>query len=264
MKQFSIVAAATIWLAACGTAQDKCKPYNSPSFLEAGAKLTHQLTQMPQRPPEMEWGPKYATPAVRLSLCETLRTNLTGQNVIFYELVTDGFPTDKVYETYLYSTRHKMQGSKPALLHSGGQIDESGELSAEPGILVANYVEGEWIEFALISTDGAIKAFAKAIPFPFEAKSGSCRVWVELITKDVFLAWGEGFVPGETIQIISQSGDELVEGSIDVSNDGTVGTVIFPSVVGKSGGKAKFTAIGGTCEVGVAYAWGTALRIKRL
>ena len=265
MKQFSIVAAATIWLAACATAQEKCKPYNSPSFLEAKVKVTHQLTQMPHLPSEIEWGPKYATPGVRLSICETSRTNmlgLIGQNVILYELIADGFPTDKVYDAWMYSTSQQMQGGKPARFGPGVKIDESGQLSPKTALLVSDYVTGEWIKAALISTDGAVKAFAKAIPFPVEAKSGPCRIWIELITKTAFLAWGEGFSPGETVQIISQSADELVEGSIDVSKDGTVAAVVFPTVADESGGKAKFTAIGETCEVGVGYAWGTALRVK--
>jgi hypothetical protein len=132
------------------------------------------------------------------------------------------------------------------------------------GLFEHGYRSGEPIEFGIISDDGSIRAFAKAIPFPIEAgAAGSCHLEGTLKDKqgDVAIE-GSGFVPHEKVATTFQSGSKVLNDSVTADAAGRFAAGTLPEVKGQTGGKATFTAVGKSCNLSVDYYWGDQLKIK--
>src|SRR5258705_409829 len=63
------------------------------------------------------------------------------------------------------------------------------------------YPLGAAWEAALVSSDRAVRIFAKTVPYPITAADGPCKVSLELSSHvgDRFVASGKGFPPGEDV-----------------------------------------------------------------
>jgi hypothetical protein len=116
------------------------------------------------------------------------------------------------------------------------------------------------MEYALISTDQTMRAFARVVLFPIEARDGQCLLSVQLGSRggDLFLVMGEGFEPEGEVATESQSEGEVVKGRSRPSPDGKFATVVASAVVGRRSGRASFTASGKGCSPTVDYEWGPA------
>ncbi len=222
-------------------------------------------SQSAQTTPEtIEWGPRYATPGVQLTLQEGSRaTTPNGTTKVTYFLRVSGFPTGKTFKLWV-----KPFGSSPESLSDVvGEfyVDPSGKLVSQEGgdlgqisLSAPSYAKGEPYEVALISTDQTIKAFAKAIPFPIEVKEGRCRLWLELIspTGEAFALQGEGFEPNEEVTTVSRSNGEVIQGKQKVLPDGRLpANILAPAAVTRRY-VASFTVIGKSCKLTVDYEWG--------
>ena len=218
-----------------------------------------------------DWGPKYATPGVHLSVHEVERgAGPTGGTEVVYTFKASGFPKNKSYEfwgqwldgrTIKFAEKFYVDDSGKLV---GGQLP--GKTSPEGVALerftfgLHGFAKGESKMYALISTDETVKAFARIVPFPIEAKEGSCRLSVELIENrgDLFGILAEGFEPDEEITTVSKFGDQVIdEGKLKVpSEEGKFLIFLLPSVIGGRSGPASFTASGKSCNLTVNYEWG--------
>jgi hypothetical protein len=125
-------------------------------------------------------------------------------------------------------------------------------------VSLSDFAKGEPVEYALISTDQTVRAFTRVILFPLEAKDGQCLLSMQLGSRrgDLFLVMGEGFEPGGEVMTESRSNGEVLKLKSPLSRDGKFATIVSPAVVGKSSGKASFTASGKGCSPTVDYEWG--------
>ena len=125
-------------------------------------------------------------------------------------------------------------------------------------VTIGHFAKGEAFEFAVANSNKTTVIFWKLIPAPIEVVQGMYRLWVELKSPDgkLFMAWGEGFVPNEEIDIVSISGSERLSGKGKADADGRVMVVLLPSVVGKTDGLAYIVLGGKSGEIQVLYKWG--------
>jgi Tetratricopeptide repeat len=116
--------------------------------------------------------------------------------------------------------------------------------------------------FALASDDGSAKGSVEITPFPIQAVGdGGCRLSVRPMSAngDSFSIAGQGFHPDQKVKGIAVSSGERAEVPVD-NKGGAVKVVIFPAVVGRSGGEASFSASDSACSVTVHYKWGDQMR----
>ncbi len=188
----------------------------------------------------------------------------------------------------------KLEKTKPVRMARAVEVNDSGELVcaqeqpkiapddpegddgctkassfALPGLTVHAFTPGEWTEMALISADGAVKAFARATPFPIEGRDGQCHVWMEPIAREAraLSLHGGGFTPREKLTAKSRSNGEVLPGEITVEEDGSFGRrgtldLLLPGVAGKRGGNATYTVEGKSCKVVVNYHWGNKVKVQ--
>jgi len=227
------------------------------------------------------WG-EDATPNVRLDLKEADRKKGDGFTKIVYHLETSGFLAEKTYTVWMKQSVDQ----KIVPFISGYSTDASGKLVCPPEsqpsasvtgdmpipcaklpmpleqfpFSIRHYHKGEPLNLAVISTDGVVRAFASAYPFPIQARDGKCSLTVELkdIKGNLFMIRGEGFDPGETVKAVSTSGNEEIDHSQQASPQGEISTLLLPGVKGKQSGLVSFTATGASCRSSVTFEWGRA------
>jgi hypothetical protein len=215
------------------------------------------------------WQPASATPGVKLSVHvesrQTAKTAHGPKKVVAIKFVPSGYPKDKRYE--LWASR--LGGRTERVLEL--RVDEAGELrvlfpkARKPGVRLRDmpvrmggFAKGVALHHALVSTDREVKTFAKFIPFPLEDEQGSCRVWLELVTRDgnIFVAQGEGFEPGEVVKTVSRSNGEVLRNEITATSDGLLpGVLLSPAAISRKH-RASYSVTGRSCSVSVNYKWG--------
>ena len=212
--------------------------------------------------PDPEPAPTPAAASPRLRYEEKSRGVEQGLEMVHYVLKTDGFPGDKRYALF-----GRWMDGRSTEVARGITIDESGGLVSADGdevtLSLGKMFAGEVATFALVSQDGASKAFVEITPFPIEPEGkGGCRLFVRPMDSkgQSFSITGTGFKPDKKLETISTSANEVAYGSVKGRPDGSVKMVIFPAVVGRTGGEASFEASDSACSVAVHYQWGDLMR----
>jgi len=202
------------------------------------------------------------TPGMSLAYHEKSRGTENDLEMVNYSLEADGFPGDKRYALY-----GRWMDGRSAELARGITIGESGGLVTSKGdefvLALGRMFQGEFAAFALVSEDGASRAFVEITPFPIHAEGkGGCRLNVRPmdVQGQTFSITGSGFKPDKTLKTVSSSLNEVAYGSLKGRPDGTVKMVVFPAVVGRTGGDASFEASDSDCSVKIGYRWGDQLR----
>lgn len=202
------------------------------------------------------------TPGMSLAYHEKSRGVENDLEMVHYSLEANGFPGDKRYALF-----GRWMDGRSAELDRGITIGESGGLVSSNGdeitLSLASMLPGESATFALVSQDGASKAFVDITPFPIHAEGkGGCFLNVHPMDSkgQTFSITGSGFKPDKTLKTVSMSVNEVAYGSLKGRPDGTVKMVVFPAVVGRTGGEASFEASDSDCSVKVGYKWGDQLR----
>ncbi len=215
---------------------------------------------------------------------------LQGQSagsVVTYRARTSGFPLGKIFTLWLESA-----GLEPVAASTGWIADPTGAIvcgdtgpsgaRTPPGVATcasqfragipladvtfgaSRHSPGESFRVALTATDGTVRAYAAALPFPLERTSGGCRVWLERLedpARHAFAARGEGFHPGETVRFASRVGKEAVSESLPVEAHGTLKPFVYaPGPKKKRGGLATVTFEGRSCRCELTVPWGDALQ----
>jgi hypothetical protein len=204
------------------------------------------------------------TPGMRLVYEEKSRgmDQGLGLEVVHYTLKTDGFPRAQRYALY-----GQWMDGRSTEMGRGMGIDEAGYVRGPDGdeftLTVGRMFPGEYAVFALVSEDAASKAFVEITPFPIQAAGkGGCSLLVRPmeVRGQAFIITGSGFKPNKKLKTVSTSVNEVAYGTSDGRPDGTVKQVIFPAVVGRTGGDASFEASDSDCTVKVRYKWGDEMR----
>lgn len=217
------------------------------------ARPVEQVAQRQQKPQDPPSG-------ARLIFQEKSRDASPSGDFIKYVLRTDGLPESKSY-SLIGKWMNGKTGPVPEELH----IDKAGRVMRKDGdeleLVLGGTFPGEFIRFALVSADGAAKAFGEITPVPIEAVGkGGCRLLVKpmSIKGEVFSIIGAGFKPDEKIKAVATSSGEKMNSPIE-NKGGNLKLVLFPAVVGRTGGNASLTASDSSCSVTVHYAWGDAM-----
>ena len=204
------------------------------------------------------------TPGMRLVYEEKSRgtDQSLGLEVVHYALKTDGFPKAQRYALY-----GQWMDGRSTEMGRGLGIDEAGYVRGPDGneftLTVGRMFLGEFAVFALVSEDAASKAFVEITPFPIQAEGkGGCSLFVRPleVRGQAFIITGAGFTPNKKLKTVSISVNEVAHGTSDGRPDGTLKQVIFPAVVGRTGGDASFEASDSDCTVKVRYKWGDEMR----
>ena len=203
-----------------------------------------------------------ATPSgPSLTFQEKSRKASPQGEMINYSLRVGGLTTSKSYVL----GGERMDGSRSEVA-KGIRVDEAGRVFSDDGeeleIGLAQMFMGEFVVFTLVSDDGAEKVSGEITPFPIGAAGvGGCRLSVKpsSLQGDMFQIRGSGFKPGQDINLISTSSGEKMQMPVKNKGDGGVSIVVFPAVVGRSGGESTLTASDGACSVTVRYRWGDEL-----
>ncbi|MGH9730147.1 MAG: hypothetical protein ACRD4A_00500, partial [Candidatus Acidiferrales bacterium] len=217
---------------------------------------------------QRNWGSKKMnSPGASITLKETSRRGTGSQTVVFYRIIADGMPKDKLYSLVL--TSFDLQ---PKLILAGITIDERGQAvcSGLPGAcgdrekpndpvdlgLVA--AKGEPKRFTLVSEDGTVKAFNYAILFPVQGADGGCSIEEILLLQhaEAVLLQGFGFPPNSTVHMKAMSETEQHEADLKADGSGDVFTVLLPYVKGKTDGTGSVTFASQTCSPSLTYQWG--------
>lgn len=251
----------------------------SPLLAPAVDFRSSKAQQDPTTELSKHWG-EDATPNVRLDLKEADRKKGGGFTKVVYHLETSGFPAEKTYTVWMKQSVDQ----KIVPFISGYSTDASGKLVCPPEsqpsasvtgdmpipcaklsmpleqfpFSIGRYHKGEPLNLAVVSTDGAVKVFASAYPFPIQARDGNCSLTVELedTSGNMFVIRGDGFEPGETVKTSSTWEPEA--GSQHASPEGKFHAAIRPAMKGKGSGSATFTAVGNSCHPSVSFEWGKA------
>jgi hypothetical protein len=243
------------------------------SSTDAQQDLTTELSK--------DWG-KNPTSNVHLDLREMDRKKAGGSTRVTYHMETSGFPGEKAYTVWM----RQSVDQKIVRFISGYSADASGKLVCPPEpqagtsssddmpipctklsmpleqfpFSIGHYHKGEPLSLAVVSTDGAVKAFVTAYPFPIQVRDGNCSLTVEL--KDhqghSFMIHGEGFDQGEEIKFAATSGKEEIHGTQQASPQGEISHLLLPGVKGKHSGPVSFTATSTSCSPNVTFEWGSA------
>jgi hypothetical protein len=204
------------------------------------------------------------TPGMSLAYAEKSRGIEQDLEMVHYALKTDGFPRDQRYALY----GQWMNGQSTEMTRDL-RLDESGYVRDSKGeeftLALGRMFPGEYATFSLVSKDGSSKAFVEITPFPIQAEGkGGCRLFVRPmeVSGHAFLITGSGFQPNKKLKTFSTSVNEADHGTRDGRPDGTLKEIIFPAVVGRTGGDASFEASDSDCSVKVLYKWGDQMRVQ--
>ncbi len=102
--------------------------------------------------------------------------------------------------------------------------------------------KGEPLDFAVVSADGTVRAYAHTYPFPITAQDGKCTLVVELEDTKItsFVIRATGFNPGEVVKSSSSFGNDATVGTQEASSQGEFVAALRADLPGKSSGSATF------------------------
>lgn len=213
-----------------------------------------------------------STPGVNLELSETSREKRDGITNIGFQVVAEGAPPDKVYNLRFQDTGMLLDGQSPVPFGSAEEpafafrVDAEGKWTPElPEWQLTRFARGEWIRVILVSTDETVRAQATFVPWPIQARQGTCHVSIRLMSRrgTMFAATGEGFRPGESVMIESKF-DKSVRSSVStVGLDGSLPYIVLDPPQLKKFRKrddhvAQFSVVGQDCALKIDYNWGPA------
>jgi len=216
---------------------------------------------------EKNFGKSMNSPGAELFAREVSRSRGTDRTLIKYELRATGMPTDKTY-TLL---QVQIDGSLVKNL-TGVTLDTEGRAicagrkdtchGSSPNSPIDLVLFAGWAEpkrLALVSDDGAAKAFVEVIPFPNSTVDKACSLESVLGTTkgEVTYVRGSGFDPNEELTMDSESYAEKNHGVAKAEVDGSYFAVAMPNVLGKQSGNTVWEVRGKHCDPKLTFSWGT-------
>jgi hypothetical protein len=225
--------------------------------------LGHIPSAGAQVPRREEWGERFNSAGAKLTDKEISRTTIQGRTVITYNLFASGLPKDQHYALCVLNVGSEPRAAADAYLNGEGKVVST---LADPGHGVVEDPinakvfggKGEPIQFALVSDDAKVRAFAEIIPFPVEQVAGPCHL--SLIETGPYyygvLIRVTGLEPEESLALDMRSETEGGESKAAADREGTYNAALLPFVKGKKAGKAHFTLTAKSCRIGIEFPWG--------
>jgi hypothetical protein len=138
----------------------------------AFARLAEVYSSRPRDQPPKSWSASDSTPGLRLAYEEVGRDSAMGNPRVSYKLKAAGFAKGKTYTLWArrLDDRISRLGDGLSLSESGYVVRRMGSEEVEVIVSLEGVRPGEPCNHALVSSDGSIRAIAKVIPFPIEAK----------------------------------------------------------------------------------------------
>jgi hypothetical protein len=210
-----------------------------------------------------QWGEKFNSVGAKLSYSEIGRVKIQGRTVITYNLFASGLPKDQHYVLCVLNVGSDPQSVTDAYLNGDGKVvnvlaNPARHVAEDPINAKVFGGKGEPIQFALISDDDHLRAFAQIIPFPMEETEGPCHLSAIETGPYYFglLIRLTGFQPDEELTIEQRSENEGGQSKVKADAQGMYNAGIFPFVKGKRSGKARFAVSGKSCKIGIEFPWG--------
>ncbi len=210
------------------------------------------------------WGPEANPPHTSLSLKEISREG----PVIRFRLYETGLPKDGVYTLLQWPVT---QG-EPSPVMRGVTFDKTGlaicagtagtcgkpDKPNDPINLALQPVPGEPSRLALISSDQALKVYAKIVAIPQKGEDKGCSVEATLLTPGAELVVIEatGFPANADIVMDSDSEGDRHEARGKTDANGRYVSALLPFKKGVDRGTAKVTMTGAACSPSVSFPWG--------
>lgn len=212
--------------------------------------------------------PRRATPGIRLELVELPASASAGETK--YRLHAEGVPRGVTFGVWT-----KDFGQPFTQVFSGFRMDEAGglvsvndfgkprrleDIAFDPG----PYPKGAVWMVALASDDHTLSAFAKIIPHPIAVRDGACAVSLELISLhgNRFVASGEGFVPGEDVDIELRSSGRVTQKKQRISAEGLLPLDVVSHGAISTDFSARYLVKALSCGPVVEYEWGEAALVR--
>lgn len=212
--------------------------------------VTPALAEKHDKAP-FEWDSRFASPGTSLTLVEKMRTRSPQGTFIMFELRASGFPQAEAL--MLWANYGGEYLSLPATVNAEGVVSVA---KMPDGLGMIGPVKGQAFDVALTVPGSDLRAQAKVIPFPIEARGEpGCLATAELISRngDLFAITFSGFKPAESVEITSTFKKEVRKETQTATEKGEVGIVVMHS---RRGGAASASAKGSTCTVTLQYAVG--------
>jgi hypothetical protein len=210
-----------------------------------------------------QWGERFNSAGAKLSYKEIARTQIQGRTVITYNLFASGLPKDQHYVLFVLNVGRDPQAVTDAYLNGDGKVvnvlaDPSHHVAEDPINAKVFGGKGEPIQFALVSDDDELRAFAQVIPFPMEETAGPCHLSAIETGPNYFglLIKVTGFQPDEELAIEQRSENENGQSKGKADSQGIYDAAILPFVKGRRSGKARFAVSGKSCKIGIEFPWG--------
>jgi hypothetical protein len=214
-------------------------------------------------PSRDQWGETFNSAGAKLSYKEIGRTKIQGRTVITYSLFASGLPKDQHYILCVLNVGSDPKAVTDAYLNGDGKVvnvlaDPARHVAEDPINAKVFGGKGEPIQFALISDDDHLRAFAQVIPFPLEETAGPCHLST-IETGPYYsgvLIRLTGFKPDEELIIEQRSENEGGQSKGKADAQGSYNAAMLPVVKGKRSGKARFAVSGKSCKIGIEFPWG--------
>jgi hypothetical protein len=213
-------------------------------------------------PSRDQWGEKFNSPGAKLTYKDIGRTTIQGRTVITYNLFASGLP-DQHYVLCILNVGSDPKAVTDAYINRDGKVvnvlaDPDHHVAEDPINAKVFGGKGEPIQFALISDDDHLRAFAQVIPFPIEETSGPCHLSAIETGPYYFGVFIRimGFQPDEDLSIDQRSENESGHQSGKADPQGSYNASLFPFVKGKRSGKARFVVTAKSCKIGIEFPWG--------
>jgi hypothetical protein len=210
--------------------------------------------------------PHNATPGVRLTLLPLPAS--VEPPVPRYRLQVIGLPAGTVVDVWVQEFGRPFQLVASGLwtdaagavvkdeITEGGPSNRASSLVLEAG---QSPLATVWM-VALVSSDRLVRAFAATIPHPIIARSGPCKLQLELISYqgDRFVATGAGFQPGEDVTIDMAVAGRISQRQRRVLADGRLAPDVISHLPDDAERTARYAVAAKSCQVAIDYQWGKA------
>ena len=194
---------------------------------------------------------------------EMARTKIQSKTIITYNLFASGLPKDKSYVLCILNVGSDPRAVANAYISTDGKVvnvlaDPARHVSEDPINAKVFGGKGEPLQFALISDDDQLRAFAEVIPFPMEESAGPCHLSAIETGPYYFgvLIRLTGFQPDEALNLEQRSENEGGGSKAKADANGTYNAALLPFVKGKRFGKARFFVTAKSCKIGIEFPWG--------
>lgn len=222
-------------------------------------QLAQQLTRMHDA-----WGARASSPNMTLALVEQSHngaefryrlqaTGIPAESVVTLVAwpVTQRGPTEVLRGVTFNDTGFAVCAGRPGTCGDPAKPNDPIDIPFRPA-------PGEPLRLGVVSSDGAVKAFAKIVPVPLEGEDKGCGVSAALLTPGAELLFveGTGFAPNSELTMATDSEGEKHDVKGNVEAQGRYLSALMPFKQGLARGTVNIRLKAGPCSPAVRVPWG--------